>query len=417
LTESVIKAVPVEPALRRSTLGLVFVTILIDFIGFSVLIPVLPIWAARIGATSFQVGLILSLYAAAQLVFLPVWGWLSDRVGRRPVLLISLFGTVLSFLLLAAAQSLAVIYVARILAGFFAASIGTAQAVVADVTPPEERASGMGIIGAAFGLGFVLGPALGGALWKVHELAPFYGIAVLASVNLALAWWWLPESRPPEARTKNWDGLGRTLVPPPVRLVLSLHDRRIALYLYLFFHLFTAFAALESMFALYLNKRFGLGPLEAAYVFSAIGVSIAFTQGGLIRWLTPRLGERKLVLLGLALTGAGLAAIPVVPAASWFFVLGPLIAIGNGLAFPTFTSLYSKACQEDKAGELLGESQSMATTGRIVGPNWAGFVFDRLGYGAPFLIAGLLMFGALGLFVLWRKTLLGESGATAGERA
>jgi len=411
VVESVIKRTDASAATRRSTLGIVFTTILIDFIGFSVLIPVLPIWATRIGAGSVEVGLILSLYAVAQLVFLPAWGWLSDRIGRRPVLLFSLFGTVLSFLLLAAAQSLAVIYVARILAGFFAASIGTAQAVVADVTPPEQRASGMGIIGAAFGLGFVLGPALGGALWHVHELAPFYGIAILAAVNLALAWWWLPESRPPEVRTKNWDGLARVFVPPPIRLMLSLHDRRIGLYLYLFLHLFTAFAALESMFTLYLNKRFGLGPLDAAWIFSVIGLSIAFTQGGLIRWLAPRLGERKLVVIGLVLTGIGLAAIPLVTSSSWFFALGPLIAIGNGLSFPTFTSLYSKACHEDKAGELMGESQSMATTGRIIGPIWAGLAFERLGYGAPFLIAGLMMFVALGLFLLWRRTLLGEGAA------
>lgn len=411
MAESVFKGAATSLQSRRSTLGIVFTTILIDFIGFSVLIPVLPIWATRIGAGSVEVGLILSLYAVAQLLFLPAWGWLSDRIGRRPVVLFSLFGTVLSFLLLAAAQSLTVIYVARILAGFFAASIGTAQAVVADVTPPEQRASGMGIIGAAFGLGFVLGPALGGALWSFHELAPFYGIAVLASLNLLLAWWRLPESRPAELRVKNWDGLLDTFVPPPLRLVLSLHDRRIALYLYLFLHLFTAFAALESMFTLYLNKRLGLGPLGAAWIFSVIGLSIAITQGGLIRWLAPRLGERRLVVSGLVLTGAGLAAIPLVTSPSWFFVLGPLIAVGNGLSFPTFTSLYSKACQEDKAGELMGESQSMATTGRIIGPIWAGFAFEHVGYGAPFFIAGLMMFAALGLFLLWRHTLLGEAPA------
>lgn len=411
MAESLIEGAVASPASRRSTLWIVFTTILIDFIGFSVLIPVLPIWATRIGAGSVEVGLILSLYAVAQLVFLPAWGWLSDRIGRRPVLLFSLFGTVLSFLLLAAAQSLAVIYLARILAGFFAASIGTAQAVVADVTPPEQRASGMGIIGAAFGLGFVLGPALGGALWSLHELAPFYGIAALAAANFLVAWWRLPESRPAELRVKRWNGLAQSFVPPPVRLLLSLHDRRIALYLYLFLHLFAAFAALESMFTLYLNKRFNLGPLDIAWIFSSIGLWIAFTQGGLIRWLAPRLGERKLVVVGLLLTGGGLAAIPLIPSASWFFLLGPLIAVGNGLSFPTFTSLYSKACREDKAGELMGESQSMATTGRIIGPIWAGFAFEHLGYGAPFLIAGLLMFAALGLFWLWRRTLLGEPAA------
>jgi multidrug resistance protein len=396
------------PQGRRRTLGLVFATILIDFVGFSVLIPVLPLYMERLGATSLQVGLILALYAGAQLVFLPAWGWLSDRIGRRPVILISLLGTVLSFLLLAAAQSIVMVYAARVLAGFFAASIGTAQAVVTDVTPHDRRAQDMGLIGAAFGIGFVLGPALGGALSKVGELAPFYGIALLASVNLVLAYFFLPESRPRELRVRNWNGLPRTLIPSPIRLVFALHDRRIALYLYLFFQLFTAFAALESMFTLFLSRRFGLGPAEAGTIFAVIGIFIALTQGLLIRRLAPLLGERKLVVIGLVATGVGLAGIPLVPSTGWLYLLGPLIAIGNGLAFPSFTSLYSKACEAEKAGELMGESQSMATTGRIVGSVVAGLLFDRVGVWSPFVIAGSLMFVTLALFELWHRTLLGE---------
>jgi len=399
---------PGDVTVRRRTLGLVFATILIDFVGFSVLIPVLPIYMERLGASSIEVGLILALYAAAQLVFLPAWGWLSDRIGRRPVILMSLFGTVLSFLLLAAAPSVGMVYAARVLAGFFAASIGTAQAVVTDVTPPERRAQDMGLIGAAFGLGFVIGPALGGALSKIDPLAPFYGIALLASVNLILAWFFLPESRPAALRVRNWSGLGRTLVPSPIRLMAALHDRRIGFFLYLFFQLFTAFAALESMFTLYLNRRFGLGPPEAGWIFFVIGLFIALTQGVLIRRLAPALGERRLVVIGLVMTGAGLASIPLAPTPSWLYVLGPIIAVGNGLAFPSFTGLYSKACEAEKAGELMGESQSMATTGRIVGSVAAGILFDRLGLGSPFVIAGLLMFLTLALFELWRPTLLGE---------
>jgi MFS family permease len=182
--------------LGRTTLGVVFATILIDFIGFSVLFPVLPLFAERLGATPFQVGLIVTLYALAQLVFLPVWGWISDRVGRRPVLLISLLGTTGSFLLLAAADSIGGIYLARALAGFFAASIGTAQAVVTDVTPPSERAGGMGIIGAAFGAGMVVGPMLGGSLAHIWGIkAPFY----LRSTRRVGATWPARSSRRPYA--------------------------------------------------------------------------------------------------------------------------------------------------------------------------------------------------------------------------
>ena len=163
---------PDAAAASRTVLLVVFATILIDFIGFSVLIPVLPLFAERLGASPLQVALILTVYALAQLLFLPAWGWVSDRVGRRPVILISLFGTVCSFVVLAFADSIGMIYAARVLAGFFAASIGTAQAVVTDVTSPSERARGMGIIGAAFGAGMIVGPMLGGLTAELHEKAP-----------------------------------------------------------------------------------------------------------------------------------------------------------------------------------------------------------------------------------------------------
>ena len=402
-------ALPVGAAQPRGTLWIIFTTILIDFIGFSVLLPGLPYYATRLGASSVQVAYILSLYAAAQLVFLPAWGWLSDRIGRRPVILISLSGTVASFVLLALGQSLATIYLARVLAGLFAASIGTAQAIANDVTRDAERAGGMGLIGAAFVLGFVLGPPLGGLLSKIGPRAPFYGICVLALANLAVAFFRLPESHPPP-KERNWAGLGRTLIPSPLRLLFALHDGCIGRYLFLFLVLFTAFAALESMFMLFMDKRFGLDISAASYVFAYIGVWIALTQGVLIRRLAPLLGETRLVVIGLVMTGAGLAVIPLVPSPAWLYLVTPIIAVGNGLAFPSFTSLYSKACKAEKAGELMGESQSMATTGRIFGPIWAGFAFGRIDYGAPFVIAGFLMFVALGLFRLWWRTLLGGEG-------
>ena len=402
-------AVPVGAPRRRSTLWIVFTTILIDFIGFSVLLPVLPYYATRLGADSVEVALILSLYAAAQLVFLPAWGWLSDRIGRRPVILVSLSGTVISFVLLAFGESLASIYLARVLAGLFAASIGTAQAIVNDVTTDDERAQGMGLIGAAFGLGFVLGPALGGVLAKLDERAPFYGICVLALANLVVAFFRLPESRPPP-KDPSWTGIGRTLVPSPLRLLFALHDGRIGRYLFLFLVLFTAFAALESMFTLFMELRFTLDISAASYVFAYIGLWIALTQGVLIRRLAPWLGETRLVVIGRVMTGAGLAVIPLVPSPGWLYLVTPIVAVGNGLAFPAFTSLYSKACKAEQAGELMGESQSMATTGRIFGPLWAGLAFGHIDFGAPFVIAGFLMFVALGLFRLWRGALLGTEG-------
>jgi len=406
---------------------IVFVTILIDFSGFSVLIPVLPLFADRLGATPFDVGLIVTTYALTQLMFLPMWGWASDRLGRRPVIIGSLAGTTVAYGILLVADSMTWIYVSRILAGFFAASLGTAQAVVTDLTPPSQRARGMGMLGAALGIGFVIGPALGGLLAGIHERLPFAVVMAVSFANLVAACFVLPESRPGDGRPWRIEALARLLVPTPVRLMTSVHDRRIGLYLYLFFHLFTAFAALESMFTLFMAQRFGADEAAAGRVFAWIGLWMALTQGFAIGRLSPRFGEWKLVIAGLFVQAMGMAVMPILPSLAGIYLLAPFVAIGNGLAFPSLASLYSKACTSDQAGELLGQSQSMATTGRIFGPMWAGYVMGSLGawltahlpdgtliaglepevfaLGSPFLIAGVLTWVGIGIFLAARNTL------------
>jgi len=390
----------------RTVMLVVFTTILIDFVGFTVLIPVLPLFAERLGASGFQVALILTVYALAQLLFLPVWGWVSDRIGRRPVILFSLFGTVCSFVVLAFADSMGMVYFARVLAGFFAASIGTAQAVVTDVTSAKERASGMGIIGAAFGAGMVMGPMLGGLTAEIDEKAPFYAVAILAGLNFVVAWVRLPESRPPQLRSPGWQELRQSLVPTPVRLVMLVHDRRIALFLYLFFHLFSAFAVLEALITLYASKQFGMGALDVGLLFMWIGMVLFITQGLLLRRIVDRMGESALVVMGLVAMGVGLAGLAFVPSFAWFYPVGSLIAFGNGITFPSFTSLYSKACQAENAGELLGQSQAMGTTGRIVGPMLGGWIMDEFSLQAPFVIAGAMMIAALVVFRVFRRVLV-----------
>jgi multidrug resistance protein len=384
----------------------VFATILIDFIGFSVLIPVLPLFAERLGASPFQVALILTVYALAQLLFLPAWGWVSDRVGRRPVILISLFGTVCSFVLLAFADSIGMIYAARVLAGFFAASIGTAQAVVTDVTSPSERARGMGIIGAAFGAGMIVGPMLGGLTAELHDKAPFYAVALLATLNFIVAWFRLPESRPPQRRSPDWSELRHSFIPTPVRLVMAVHDRRIGLFLYLFFQVFTAFAVLEALITLYMGDEYGATPLDVGLLFAWIGVVLVLTQGVLLRRLVNYAGETRLVVVGLTAMGVGLAAMAFVPSYGWFYAVGTVIAFGNGITFPSFTSLYSKACEAENAGELLGQGQAMATTGRIIGPTIGGLLMEHWFPSAPFLLAGAMMFLSLAMFGAFRRILV-----------
>jgi MFS family permease len=328
-----------------------------------------------------------------------------------------LAGTVGSFIVLSFADTLAVIYMSRALAGFFAASIGTAQAVVTDVTPPSERARGMGIIGAAFGAGMVIGPALGGVAANFDEKAPFYAVAILAAANFVLAWIRLPESRPRGLRLPGEMQLRQAFIPTPIRLVMMVHDRRIALFLYLFFHLFTAFAVLEALFPVYAGAHFGKNELDIGILFGWIGIVLFITQGVLLRRLVASQGEARLILLGTLTMGLGLAMIAWAPSFGWCYVVGTLIAFGNGITFPAFTSLYSKACEAENAGELLGQSQAMATTGRIVGPVMGGAMMDYIDPRTPFLIAGAMMLGALLIFRLFRKLLLGIDAGHELENA
>jgi DHA1 family tetracycline resistance protein-like MFS transporter len=415
---------------ERWALSIVFATMLIDFAGYTLLVPLLPAFMNDLHASHFEVGLIVTVYALTQLIFLPVWGWASDRLGRRPAILGSLAGTTVAYGILiyaVYAESMSWVYVSRVLAGFFASSLGTAQAVVTDLTPPSQRARGMGVLGAAMGIGFVIGPALGGILGRDDVRIPFAFVMVVSFLNFCVAMFVLPESRPGDRAPWRASELARLLVPTPLRLLAANHGRRIGLYLYLFFHLFTAFAALESMFALFLLERFGADVRAAGFVFAWIGIWMALTQGWLLGRMSPIVGEWNLAVGGLTVMALGLAVLPFVPSLDGVYALAPVVAIGNGLSFPSLASLYSKACGADQAGELLGQSQSMATTGRIVGPMWAGYTMGNLGgwlatrlppgtrigglepavfgLGSCFLIAGLLTLAAVAILLAAHRTL------------
>jgi len=384
---------------RRVTLLIVFATVMIDFIGFSILIPVLPDYANHLGANAFEVALIVAIYALTQLLFLPTWGWFSDRFGRRPVILISLTGTIVSFVLLIFADTLTMIYVSRALGGFFAASVGACQAVVTDITPPSKRADGMGKIGAALGAAFVLGPALGGVLADFGPHVPFYGVSLVSLVNLVMALWMLPETRPSDMERPETRELLGSLVPTPIRVLFMVHDRRVGLYLYLWFHVYVGFAAVEASFPLYLFRRFEATTLDVGILFAWIGVFIAITQGILVGRLARFVSEGSMVIIGLAVTAIGLVAITWAPSVTAIYVVGPIVAIGNGLSFPSFTSLYSQTCEARDAGELLGQGNSMGVTGRVVGSVCAGLVMDSFGLSMPFVVSGLVMSSAAIIFV------------------
>ncbi len=396
---------PLDPAKRRSTIFIVATTILIDFVGFGVLVPVLPEMAHRFGAGALQISLILAAYAGAQLLFLPAWGWCSDRFGRRPVVLVSLAGTVASFLMLAAADGLPMVYVSRILGGFFAASVGTAQAVITDVTAPGERAGGMGKIGAAAGVAMVVGPALGGLLDDFGPGWPFYAVSAIAGLNFVGAFFFLPETRPPGTTRPAWRDLARTLVPTPLRMIGSVHDARIAVFLYFWLHLYLGFAVVEASLPIFLLRRHGASPFDVGLLFATLGVIVTFTQGWLVGRVTTRHNEFALMIAGCVLMAIGLGAVPLMDGFGPLYAVGALIALGNGLTFPIFTSLYSRACGTEDAGELLGDANAMGITGRVIGAIGAGVLMDDVDLGAPFWAAALVLGSAAVLFAVLRGAL------------
>lgn len=377
-----------------SPLVVIFVTVFIDLLGFGIIIPLLPFYAQHFGASAMVVGLLATSFSAMQFLFAPIWGRLSDVVGRRPIILAGLIGSAASYLAFGLADSLAMLFAARILAGIAGANIPTAQAFIADSTTPENRARGMGMIGAAFGLGFIFGPAIGGFLSHWGYSAPAYFAAALSLANFTAALVFLPESLPPErrgtaARPGRLEAFRLAMTRPRLPLVLTVS-----------FIVMTAFASFESMFALFAEARFGYGATTIGYLFAWVGIVLAVVQGVLVGRVVPLVGEHRLVpaailLMAIALLGHGLA--PTVPA---LMAAMGLLAVGMGFNSPSMLSVVSRLADPADQGGTLGVSQSLASLARIVGPLWAGFVFDRFGHAVPFYTSAALMLVACVLSVL-----------------
>lgn len=389
----------------RLAVAIIFTTILIDFLGYSILIPVLPTFAEKnLGVGAFGIGLITALYALGLVLFLPLWGWVSDRIGRRPVILVSLLGTAFSFVLLAFSHSLGAALFARFLGGFFGASVGTAQAAMTDLTDESSRAQGMGVIGAASGIGVVLGTALGGLLGGIDPLLPFYATAGVAALNFVLAAFALPESKPP--REHGWGGFAHAVVPEPLQAVTSARSKKQLFYLLLFLHLFFAFSAIESMFPLFAAARFGWGETQTGLFMAAIAIVLGGSQGLIVGPLSRRWSEVSLTSFGLGLTGASIAGLSLCHSLPALTVCSLGVALGAGIAFPAFTSLFSKVCGAHEAGAAMSRSQAMIHLGRALGAFSWGWVFASYGAGPPFFLAGLALLAALGVFLTAARVLL-----------
>ena len=377
--------------LRGSPLVPIFLIIFIDLVGFGIIIPILPLYAESFSASPAMIGILLASYSLMQLVATPYLGALSDRYGRRPVLLISQVGTVLSFILLGLANSLPLLFAARILDGISGGNISTAQAYISDVTEERSRAKAFGLIGAAFGIGFITGPALGGFLGRNgNYAAPAFAAAVISFIALILTFVMLPESRTPAMRAEVRKP--RIIDVAGFREALGMGQLGVLLLVFFVFNF--AQASFQSMFALFALNRLNFGAQETGYVLAYVGVLAVILQGGAIGPIVKRFGERTTTRAGLLLASFGLAASAWAP--TWPLLLAALapLSVGLSIATPSLNSLLTKESPNGATGRILGLSQSVAALARVLGPLAAGLAFNYLGVPAPFLLAAVLLVGA-----------------------
>ena len=372
-----------------SPLIIIFLTVFIDLLGFGIIIPLLPFYAESYGANAFTVGMLSTVYSLMQFVFAPIWGRWSDRIGRRPIILIGLLGSCISYLSLALATSLVLIFVARVVGGIAGANIPTAQAYIADITTPENRARGMGMVGAAFGLGFIFGPAIGGVLTHLGPSAPMWVSSALCFGNFVAAWLLLPESRPTSEARKalgRMDMFRKSLATPNLLLLLALY-----------FIIYASFSSFEATFALFSERRFGFTAANIGYLFAFVGCVLALVQGVFVGRVVRVVGERRLIPLALAVIALGLAMVPLSHSIPLLLVALAALAAGMGFNSPAMSAMVSRLANSDDQGGMLGLAQSLASLGRIVGPAWGGFLFDRFGPSTPYLSAATIMAMAFGV--------------------
>lgn len=383
-------------------------TVFLDLVGFGMILPMLPFYAETFGASPLQIGFLFASYSLAQFICSPLWGRISDRIGRRNPLLLTILLGGLAYLLLAAAPTLGFVFLARALAGAAAANYTIAQAFAADITAPKDRARTMGWLGAAFGLGFVAGPAIGGGLSHLGAAAVPMGAAILAAINFVFVWRTVRD-------TPRTASAGKS-IPAERRVGIGRWNRRtslVALYGVVIF----GFSAMEATLALFCEERLGFGIRKTSLLFVFVGLLMVLVQAGLIGKLVARFGERRLLVAGLCSMTAGMLYLAAVESISALLLAAGLLAIGSALYNPSAFGLISRLTPADSQGSVLGTARSLGALARVAGPIWGGWAFHRLGLEAPFLSAGALL-GLTILAALWmsNRHLQGaESHSMIGE--
>jgi len=390
--------------MKKSPLASILSIVFIDLIGFGMIIPILPLYAQGFRATEWQIGLLLASYSFMQFLASPVLGWFSDRYGRKSVLLCSLIGSAAGYMLMASAVSLATLFAARILAGISGASVGTASAYIADITPPENRSKRIGLIGAAFGIGFVLGPAIGGILSHFSVAAPFWFAAFLSILNAIVMWVVLPEPERHAVRQQGRVDLRETLE--------QAGSWRLGVITVTYFIGIAGFAIVTVIYAQVSNRRFDLNQSQISYIFVMMGLIGALIQGGAIGRLARRFGDVDLAIAGFALMAVSMIAMPLAHSIPVFLLFSAGLAMGNSLSQPTISAIASKGASPALQGRVLGVVQSAGSLGRVFGPVIAGILLtsDHLRsnsrYGnTPFLVGGFIIGIAFVLAMTLRRAI------------
>lgn len=375
---------------NNKSFWLLFGALFIDLLGFGMIIPLLPFYAESLGASAFVVSLLMMVYSLGQFLCAPVWGTLSDKYGRRPIILIGLFGTMVSFLLFGFAETLFLLFISRALGGMLtAATMPTAQAYVADITSAKERAKKFGLLGAAFGLGFIFGPALGGLLSTISYQAPAFFAAGLAFLNFLGAFFWLPETWTPSTREKKEEklfdinGMWRSMM----------HEHIGALIL-IFTFIALGFSQLQGMYALFAEAKFGLGAKEVGLILFVVGTVSVFVQGFCVGKLVRWIGEIKIIILGCAILCGSYILIGFSASQLFLYTITAVNTVGFALANPTITALLSEKTEKAKQGTMLGFAQSWAALARVLGPPLAGILFS-FHIALPFYSGAFFMLCAL----------------------
>ncbi len=402
-----------EARLSLNKLWVLLLNAFVDMLGYAMVFPLLPIYAVRLDADAFTIGLMVASFSVAQFAASPLWGLLSDRFGRRPALMVSLAGSVTAFTIFAFADSIGMLFLSRIVQGAAGGTTGVMQAYIGDSVEPRDRTKALGWLSAATNTGVMIGPVIGSAAWHFGAQAPGLLAASLCLLNLVFVWWLLPESRTHQAVAHQERRSIGNMIWETVR-----HPTRDVSQLILIYAVtMTGFSSMTAVLSIYLMDRFSLNEATIGYPFLLMGAVSVAIRAGVLGRLVTRFGEVKLMNAGAVLLALGLFAFPLPTHIALLMILMTLVPIGTALLFPATNALLSQRCDPKQLGQMMGVQQAFGAVARILGPIWAGAAYVRLGPGVPFYVAGIVVFVVALLTTRVRDDRARVEGDVASQRA